>query len=241
MKKGARLYEGKAKIIYATDDPKLVIQYFKDDATAFDGKKKGTIGDKGIVNCGVSAIIFKHLEKIGVKTHFVEQIGEREMLTKKLEIVPVEVVMRNIVAGSLSKRLGIPEGKKLPEPVLEWYYKSDELGDPMVNQNHIRIFGFATQDEMEKMGKMAYKVNDFLVPYFKNLGIKLVDYKLEFGRFGKDLLLGDEITPDGCRLWDAATDEKLDKDRFRRDLGDVENAYQKVYKLVQGTARCMSS
>lgn len=237
MQKGKKIYEGKAKIIYATDDPKLVIQHFKDSATAFDGLKKGTIANKGVVNCGVSSIIFQHLEKVGVATHFVEQLNEREMLVKKLEILPVEVVMRNIVAGSLSKRLGIPEGKPLPEPILEWYYKSDELHDPMINSSHILVFQYATPAEIDKMREMAFKVNGFLVPYFYRLGIKLVDYKLEFGRFKGELLLGDEITPDGCRLWDRRTDEKLDKDRFRRDLGKVEDAYQKVYELVKSTAQ----
>jgi len=235
MEKKEKLYEGKAKVIFATDDPNLVIQYFKDDATAFDGTKKGTIGDKGHVNCTVSSIIFKHLGKAGIKTHFVEQLGDHEMLVKKLNILPVEVVMRNIVAGSLSKRLGFPEGKKLPEPILEWYYKNDELHDPMINENHIRVFQYATPQEIQKMEEAAFKVNDFLVPYFSNLGIKLVDYKLEFGQHGGELLLGDEITPDGCRLWDKETDEKLDKDRFRRDLGNVEDAYQKVLKLVEST------
>jgi len=235
MEKKKKLYEGKAKIIYSTDDPKSVIQYFKDDATAFDGTKKGTIVNKGIVNCGVSSIIFKHLEKIGVATHFIEQLSEREMLVKKLEILPVEVVIRNVVAGSLSKRLGIKEGTPLKGTIIEWYFKDDELHDPMINQNHIRVFGFATDKEMKDMDVIAYKINDFLRPYFSNLGIKLVDYKLEFGRAGDKLLLGDEITPDGCRLWDKQTDEKLDKDRFRRDLGEVEDAYEKVYELVKST------
>lgn len=235
MQKGEKLYEGKAKAIFATDDPKLVIQHFKDDATAFDGKKKGTIGDKGIVNCGVSSIMFKHLEKVGVPTHYVEQLGEREMLVKHLKILPVEVVMRNIIAGSLSKRLGIPEGTPAPEPILEWFYKDDELGDPMINRNHIRIFKYATEDQIAKMEELAFKVNDFMVPFFDKLGIKLVDYKLEFGLHEGELLLGDEITPDGCRLWDKETNEKLDKDRFRRDLGNVEDAYQKVYQLVKTT------
>lgn len=236
MQRRDKLYEGKAKIIYSTDDPKLVIQYFKDDATAFDGKKKGIIGNKGIVNCGVSSIIFKHLEKTGVPTHFVEQLGEREMLVKKLEILPVEVVMRNVVAGSLSKRLGIPEGTLLGSPLLEWYYKSDPLGDPMINSDHIRVFGYAKEKEIDEMRRLAASVNSFLVPYFDGLGIRLVDYKLEFGRHDGKLLLGDEITPDGCRLWDKETNEKLDKDRFRRDLGHVEDAYERVYQLVKGTA-----
>jgi phosphoribosylaminoimidazole-succinocarboxamide synthase len=235
MNKGDKMYEGKAKAIFATDDPNLVIQYFKDDATAFDGKKKGTIASKGIVNCGVSSIMFRHLEKAGIPTHYVEQLGEREMLVKSLDIVQVEVVMRNIVAGSLSKRLGIPEGTVLPEPLLEWYYKSDELGDPMINTNHIHVFKYATDSEVKTMAEQAFKVNDFMVPFFDKLGIKLVDYKLEFGRHNGELLLGDEITPDGCRLWDKETNEKLDKDRFRRDLGNVENAYQKVFELVKTT------
>lgn len=235
MQKRDKIYEGKAKVIYSTEDPELVIQYFKDDATAFDGAKKGKIGNKGVINCGISSIIFGHLEKFGVLTHFVRQISEREMLVKRLEILPVEVVMRNTVAGSLSKRLGIDEGTHLKEPILEWYYKSDALHDPMINENHIRAFGWASVSEIRKMEEMAFKVNDFLTPYFDNLGIRLVDYKLEFGRYKEGLLLGDEITPDGCRLWDKETNEKLDKDRFRRDLGSVEDAYEKVYSLVKGT------
>lgn len=234
MKRGEKLYEGKAKIIYATEDPKLVIQYFKDDATAFDGKKKGSIENKGVVNCGVSSVIFKHLEGAGVPTHFVGQLSEREMLVKRLQIVPIEVVVRNVVAGSLSKRLGIPEGTAISEPIIEFYYKDDALGDPMVNTAHIHAFNFATDGEIGEMTNMSFKVNNFLVPYFDKLGIRLIDYKLEFGRYGKELLLGDEITPDGCRLWDKKTDEKLDKDRFRRDLGGVEGAYKKIYELVTG-------
>lgn len=233
MKKGEKLYEGKAKIIYATNDPSLTIMYFKDDATAFNGVKKGTIVGKGELNCQISSRIFKKLEDAGVKTHYVETISEREMVVKKAEIVPVEVVMRHVVAGSLSKRLGIPEGEPIKgAPLLEWYYKSDELGDPMINCGHMSCFGFATDAERETMREMAKKVDDFLNPYFRKKGIVLVDYKLEFGRVNDDLVLCDEITPDGCRLWDEKTSEKLDKDRFRRDLGGVEEAYKRVWDLV---------
>lgn len=236
MQKGKQIYEGKAKILYETDDPSLLIQYFKDDATAFNAQKRGTIQNKGVMNNKISSVIFTHLEKHGVQTHFVKQLSDREMLVKKLEIVPVEVVMRNIVAGSLSKRMGIEEGVVLAEPVLEWYYKSDSLGDPMINCGHIKAFRLATQSEMDDIRGYAFKVNDFLIKYFDEIGIKLVDFKLEFGRHNGKILLGDEITPDGCRLWDKETNEKLDKDRFRRDLGGVEDAYKRVYGLVCRTA-----
>ncbi len=237
MEKREKLYEGKAKEIYATDDPALAIMYFKDDATAFNGIKKGTIVGKGEMNCQISSRIFKRLEDAGIRTHFVETISPREMVVRRAQIVPVEVVMRNVVAGSLSKRLGIPEGEEIPgRPLLEWYYKSDELGDPMINCGHIRSFGMATDEEMDAMRETAMRVDAFLTPYFRRKGIVLVDYKLEFGRCGGELLLCDEITPDGCRLWDAATSEKLDKDRFRRDLGGVEEAYRRVWELVMSDA-----
>lgn len=232
MQRREKLYEGKTKIIYATDDSKLVIQYFKDDATAFNAGKKGIIINKGIMNNKISSILFQYLEKEGVPTHFVKQLSDREMLVKKLNIIPVEVVMRNVVAGSLSKRMGIPEGTPLAEPVLEWFYKNDELGDPMINSDHIKAFRFATQDEVDKMRDIACRVNALLVDYFDRMGIRLIDFKLEFGRYEGAVLLADEITPDGCRLWDKKTDEKLDKDRFRRDMGGIEEAYRRVYELV---------
>lgn len=234
MKRQEKLYEGKAKIIYATDDPGLVIQYFKDDATAFDGIKKGTIVDKGVINNHVSTRIFKYLEDNGVKTHFVELLSDREMLVKKLQIIPVEVVFRNVAAGSLCKRLGVEEGKPLDPPTQEFFYKSDPLHDPMINESHIKTFQWATEAEVEFLKSAGSKVNQLLVEFFKARGIRLVDFKLEFGRNQGEVLLGDEISPDGCRLWDWETGEKMDKDRFRFSLGSVEEKYQEVYKLVCG-------
>ncbi len=232
MKKLEKLYEGKAKIIYATDDPDLIIQYFKDEATAFDGTKKGIIKEKGILNNRVSSRLFKYLEEKGVRTHYVDTLSDREMLVKKLEMIPVEVVARNVVAGSLSKRMGVEEGRTLDEPVLELYYKSDPLGDPMINEYHVKAFNLAGFHEIRRMEETALRVNTLLKDFFDERGIILVDFKLEFGRFKGEILLGDEITPDGCRLWDKATGERLDKDRFRRDLGKVEEAYQEVLRKV---------
>lgn len=229
-----KLYEGKAKVLYATEDPEMVIQYFKDDATAFNAQKRGTIIEKGIMNNAISSRIFVELEKIGVPTHFVKKLSDREMLVRKLEIVPVEVVVRNVIAGSLSKRMGRPEGEVLAQPILELYFKDDALGDPMINDDHIAVFKLATPDEMIEIRKQAFKVNEFLRTFFDKRGITLVDFKLEFGRCNGKILLGDEITPDGCRLWDKTTGEKLDKDRFRRDLGNVEDAYHRVLDLVTG-------
>ncbi len=231
-RRGEKFYEGKAKVLYRTGDKKLVIQYFKDDATAFNAQKRGTIVDKGVMNNEISSLIFRYLEKNGVKTHFVEKLSDREMLVKSLEIVPVEVVVRNIVAGSLSKRMGIPEGEILKRPIVEYYYKKDDLGDPPINRDHALVFGLATARELDKIDKAALKVNKLLVKLFKSVGIKLVDFKLEFGRHKDKILLGDEITPDGCRLWDAKTNEKMDKDRFRRDLGKIEESYQEVLRRV---------
>lgn len=229
------LYEGKAKILYATDNPQQVIQYFKDDATAFNAQKRGTITDKGVMNCAISSRIFQELEKIGVPTHFLNHKSDREMLVRRLQIVPIEVVVRNVIAGSLSKRMGRPEGEELPQAIVELYYKDDALGDPMINDDHVFGFNLATPGELSSIRRLALQVNDYLKLFFDRLGIRLVDFKLEFGRdeTGK-LVLGDEITPDGCRLWDKATNEKMDKDRFRRDLGGVEEAYQRVYQLVTG-------
>ncbi|OGQ06781.1 MAG: phosphoribosylaminoimidazolesuccinocarboxamide synthase [Deltaproteobacteria bacterium RBG_19FT_COMBO_58_16] len=232
MEKIEKIYEGKAKTLYTTSDPDLLVQHFKDEATAFDGKKKGTIENKGVLNNKISTRIFKYLESKGVKSHFVEMLNDREMLIKRLRIIPVEVVVRNIVAGSLSKRLGIEEGTVLKEPVLELFYKSDPLGDPMINRCHATVFGFATAGELDQMEAAALKVNKILSEFFDERGIILVDYKLEFGVHKGEVLLGDEITPDGCRLWDKQTHEKMDKDRFRRDLGKVEEAYQEVLKKV---------
>lgn len=232
MKRLEKLYEGKAKTIYSTDDPDLYIQYFKDSASAFDGKKKGVIQQKGVLNNSISARIFKFLEENGVKTHYVETLSEREMVVKRLDIIPVEVVLRNVVAGSLAKRLGMEEGKPLKETILELYYKSDELGDPMINGFHVRAFGMATDNELEEMKRVGFQVNELLKKFFDERGITLVDFKLEFGRHKGEVLLGDEITPDGCRLWDKQTSEKMDKDRFRRDLGKIEEAYQEVLRKV---------
>lgn len=232
MEKKKQMYEGKAKILYETEDPALAIQYFKDDATAFNALKKGTIHDKGLINCAVSSKIFEYLEGKGIKTHFVEKISDREMLIKKVQIIPLEVVIRNYVAGSLAKRTGKTEGEKIPEPLIEWYYKDDSLGDPMVNKEHARIFGWATLEEMTAIETAAKKINMLLVSFFDQRGILLIDYKLEFGRSPEGLLLADEITPDGCRLWDKETKQKMDKDRFRFDLGNVEENYQEILKRV---------
>ena len=232
MKRLGKIYEGKAKIIYATDDPDLVVQYFKDDATAFNGAKKGTIVDKGVMNNQISAKIFQYLEENGVATHFVDQPSDREMVVKKLEIIPVEVVLRNVVAGSLAKRMGIDEGKILRRPILEFYYKDDDLGDPMINADHITVFELATTEEIEILKTRGMKINELLTEFFKARNIRLVDFKIEFGRHKGEILLGDEISPDACRLWDWDTNEKMDKDRFRFNLGKVEEKYQEVYNLI---------
>ena len=232
MQKGQMLYEGKAKRVYATGDPDLLIVDYKDDATAFDGKKRGQILQKGIYNNKMSAFFFERLSAAGIPTHHIKVLSERETLVKKLQIVKVEVVMRNIVAGSLAKRTGLPEGTVLPFPVLEHYYKSDELGDPMINEYHIRALGLATQDELSTIASLSFKVNDILKAITVRAGLDLVDFKLEFGRHHGQILLGDEISPDTCRFWDSETKEKLDKDRFRRDLGKVEEAYQEVLRRL---------
>jgi phosphoribosylaminoimidazole-succinocarboxamide synthase len=238
MEKLEKLYEGKAKILYKTSDPDLLIQYFKDDASAFDGKKKGTIVDKGVMNNHMSSRIFEYLEENGVKTHFVKNINDREMLVKSLEIIPVEVVLRNVAAGSLCKRLGVEEGREFNEqPILEFFYKSDPLGDPMINECHVDIFGWATKEEVEILKSEGLKINSLMKQFFKERKIRLVDFKVEFGRHNGAVLLGDEISPDGCRLWDWDTDEKMDKDRFRFNLGSVEEKYQQVYDLICASSR----
>lgn len=228
------IYEGKAKRVYATNDPKLVIVDYKDDATAFDGKKRGTISGKGVVNNRMSNYMFGLLEKQGIPTHFVEELDTRRSLVRRVEIVKVEVIVRNIVAGSLSKRLGLPEGVVLKSPVLEFCYKNDELGDPMINEYHIFALELATKEEMQRITELAFKVNDFMVPFFEKMNIDLVDSKLEFGRFDGQIILADEISPDTCRFWDKTTKERLDKDRFRRDLGNVEGAYAEMLHRVLG-------
>ena len=224
------MYEGKAKQVFATDDPTLAVIHYKDDATAFNGLKKGTIVGKGVINNLVSNHLMKLLAQHGVESHLVEQLNERDTLVRRVQIVPVEVIVRNIAAGSLSNRIGYPEGTKLKSTVLEYCYKNDELGDPMINETHIAAMGLATREEMAQIASMALKVNEVLTEYLKDLNIELIDFKLEFGR----IVLADEISPDTCRFWDSRTGEKLDKDRFRRDLGDVEEAYQEILHRLMG-------
>lgn len=233
MVKGEMMYEGKAKKVYAVaDDDKLCIVDYKDDATAFNGQKKGTIVGKGVVNNRMSNMLFRLLEAKGVKTHFVKELSERETLVKKVKIVPLEVIVRNIAAGSLSKKLGIPEGTPLKSTVLEFCYKDDDLGDPMVNEYHILAAGYASKEDIDTITKMAFQVNEVLVEFFKTINIELVDFKLEFGYCDGEIILADEISPDTCRLWDVNTHEKLDKDRFRRDMGGVEDAYKEVFQRL---------
>ncbi len=232
VRKLRMIYEGKAKKVYRTDDPDLYIQHFKDDATAFNAKKRGTIVGKGVMNNRISERLFRLLESEGVPTHFVERLNDRDMLIKRLEIVPVEVVIRNVIAGSMSKRLGIPEGTKAGRPILEFYYKKDELDDPLINDDTAIALGWATAEEVKTIRKMARKVNSVLRKFFDGRGIILVDFKLEFGRHRGEILLGDEICPDTARLWDKKTSEKMDKDRFRMDLGRIEEAYQEVLRRV---------
>ena len=226
-------YEGKAKKLYTTSDPDLVIQYFKDDATAFNAKKRGTIEAKGVMNNRMSELFFTLLERAGVRTHFVRRLDDREMLCKRLDIVPVETVVRNVVAGSMAKRLGREEGESLKQPVVEYYYKSDPLDDPLIYPEHAIEFGWATASEIEQIKSLALKVNEVLKRFLDERGVLLVDFKLEFGRHRGEILLGDEICPDTCRFWDKQTRQKLDKDRFRRDLGGVEEAYHEMLRRVE--------
>ncbi|MBU2540472.1 MAG: phosphoribosylaminoimidazolesuccinocarboxamide synthase [Candidatus Omnitrophica bacterium] len=232
MQKGNKIYEGKAKILYETDNQDLLIQYFKDDATAFDATKRGQINNKGICNNKISIKIFEYLEKEGVPTHFEKVLNDREMLVKRVEIIPVEVTIRNIVAGGMSKLLGLEEGIVLKEPVLEYHYKDDSLHDPLINKYHIFALGLASEVELKTIDDFSFKVNDKLREFFSNIGIDLVDFKLEFGRFKGKILLADEISPDTCRLWEKGTGRKMDKDRFRRDLGRIEETYQEVTKRI---------
>ncbi|MFQ5881601.1 MAG: phosphoribosylaminoimidazolesuccinocarboxamide synthase [Candidatus Methylomirabilales bacterium] len=234
MERGTKIYEGKAKVLYETDNPDLLIQYFKDEATAFNAQKRGVIAQKGVYNNRISSVLFQYLSTHQVRTHFVQQLSDREMLVKRLEIIKIEVVVRNLVAGSLCKRLGLEEGTPLAEPVLEFFYKNDALGDPMINDDHVRLLDLATPGEVKVVRKRALRVNDLLREFLDHRDLILVDFKLEFGRHHGQILLGDEITPDGCRLWDKETLEKMDKDRFRRDLGQVEEAYQEVYRRICG-------
>jgi phosphoribosylaminoimidazole-succinocarboxamide synthase len=231
-----KLYEGKAKIVYETNQPGRIIQYFKDDATAFNALKKGTILGKGVINNRMSAALFKVLERARIPTHYLETLSEREMLCRRLDIIKIETIVRNIVAGSLAKRTGLEEGTPIKQPLVELYYKSDPLGDPMLNDDHVRMLRLATPAELAWMKRMALRINTVLKPHMARRGLLLVDFKLEFGRHGRTLYLGDEISPDTCRLWDSRTKERLDKDRFRRDMGGVEEAYAEVYRrLVPAT------
>ncbi len=232
MEKGKMLYEGKAKQVFETDNPDYLLVHYKDDATAFNGLKKGTIQNKGAMNNRISNRLMSLLEKHGIETHFVEELSDRETVVKRVEIVPVEVIVRNIAAGSLSKRVGLPEGTRLNSTVLEYSYKNDELGDPMINVSHVRALGLATKEEMDTIAEMAYKVNEILTDVMKKCNLILVDFKLEFGRYHDHIILADEISPDTCRFWDADTGEKLDKDRFRRDLGNVEEAYIEIERRL---------
>lgn len=232
MKKLDLLYEGKAKKVYATDDPDVVIVDYKDDATAFNGLKKGTIVGKGAINNRMTNFLFKKMEEKGVPTHLVEELSDRETAVKKVEIVPLEVIIRNVAAGSFSKKLAVEEGTVLKCPTLEFSYKNDDLGDPFINSYYALGLGLATQEEIDKITEYAFKVNEVLIDYFKGIDIELIDFKIEFGRYKGEIILADEISPDTCRLWDINTREKLDKDRFRRDMGNVEDAYNEVFKRL---------
>jgi phosphoribosylaminoimidazole-succinocarboxamide synthase len=232
MQKGKQIYEGKAKILYETENPDLLIQYFKDDATAFNAAKKGTIEQKGIMNNKISAKIFEYLQDNGIPTHLEKVLNDREQLIKRVSIVPLETIIRNVAAGSLCRLLGLEEGRKLKNPTIEFCFKEDKLNDPMINEYHIRALELATDEEVETIKKYAFKVNELLTKFFASLNIQLIDFKLEFGRYKGKVILADEISPDTCRLWEIGTGRKLDKDRFRRDLGNIEEAYQEVLSRV---------
>jgi len=235
MSRRRRIYEGKAKVLFEGPEPGTLVQYFKDDATA-DNNKKGIITGKGVLNNRISEYLMSRLSEIGVPTHFVRRLNMREQLIREVEIIPIEVVVRNVAAGSLSKRFGIPEGTPLPRSIIEYYYKSDELGSPFVSEEHITAFGWATPQDLDDMVALSLRVNDYLSGLFLGIGLRLVDFKLEFGRLWENedmrIVLDDEISPDNCRLWDIKTNEKLDKDRFRQDLGKVEEAYQEVARRL---------
>ncbi len=232
MEKLEQLYEGKAKKVFKTDDADRLIVDYKDDATAFNGEKKGTIVGKGAINNRMTNRVFQLLEKEGVPTHYIEELSERETVVKKVEIVPLEVIIRNVAAGSFSKRLGVEEGRALKIPTIEFSYKNDDLGDPLINSYFAVALGLATWEEIETIKKYAFRVNDVLKAYFLQADIKLIDFKIEFGRYHGEIILADEVSPDTCRLWDVHTNEKLDKDRFRRDLGNVEEAYNEVFNRL---------
>ena len=232
MEKKELIYEGKAKKVYAMDDPDYCMVEYKDDATSFNGLKKGTIRGKGVVNNKMSNFMFKLLAEKGIETHFVEEISDRETIVKKVSIVPLEVIIRNKAAGSLAKKLGLEEGMELKCPILEFSYKNDELGDPMINNSQAIACGIATQEEIDVISDMAYKINDYMKEFFASVGVELIDFKLEFGKFHDKIILADEISPDTCRFWDIKTHEKLDKDRFRRDMGGVEEAYAEMMRRI---------
>lgn len=234
MTTGVQIYEGKAKKIFATDRSDQVVHFFKDDATAFNAQKRGTIVDKGIINNKVSERLFRMLEAGGVPTHFIQRLSDREMLTKKVTIVPIEVVVRNVVAGSLAKRLGLKDGEPIEPALVEFYYKNDALGDPLITDEHVRLLKLTTPTMVREIKDLAVKVNGLLLPFFRERRMKLVDFKLEFGIHHNALILADEISPDTCRFWDLGTGESMDKDRFRKDLGKIEEAYQEVLKRVCG-------
>ncbi|HYM04673.1 MAG TPA: phosphoribosylaminoimidazolesuccinocarboxamide synthase [Stellaceae bacterium] len=236
MSRRKQVYEGKAKVLFEGPEPGTLVQYFKDDATAFNNQKKGTITGKGVLNNRISEFLMTKIAEIGIPTHFVRRLNMREQLVREVEIIPIEVVVRNVVAGSLAKRFGLAEGTPLPRSIVEYYYKNDGLGDPMCSEEHITAFGWATTQDLDEIMQMSLRINDFLTGLFLGIGIKLVDFKLEFGRlYNNDemrLVLADEISPDNCRLWDTKTNEKMDKDRFRQDLGRVEEAYQEVARRL---------
>ena len=236
MNRRKQIYEGKAKVLFQGPEPGTIVQYFKDDATAFNNQKKGLITGKGVINNRISELLMTRLEEIGIATHFIKRLNMREQLVREVEIIPVEIIIRNIAAGTLSKRLGIEEGKPLPRSIVEFCLKDDDLGDPLIAEEHVTAFGWATHQELDEIVNLSLRVNDFLCGLFAGIGIRLVDFKLEFGRWynGDEMriVLADEISPDSCRLWDLETNEKLDKDRFRRDLGKVEEAYQEVARRL---------
>lgn len=234
MKRLEQLYEGKAKKVYRTDNEDCYIIDYKDDATAFNGEKKGTIAGKGVINNRVSNYLFQMLEQNGVPTHFVEELSDRETVVKKVEIVPLEVIIRNVAAGSFSKRYGVEEGTALLCPTLEFSYKDDSLGDPLINEYHVRALGLATDEQVQTITQIAFRVNELLTSFLSKIGIRLVDFKLEFGKYHDTIILADEISPDTCRFWDIETNQKLDKDRFRRDLGNVEDAYHEIMSRILG-------
>jgi len=232
MEKLDMLYEGKAKKVFGTSDEDLLIIEYKDDATAFNGLKKGSILGKGVINNKMTNVIFKYLEENGIETHLIEELSDRESLVKRVSIIPLEVIVRNVAAGSFSKKYGVEEGTLLLSPILEFSYKNDELGDPMINDMQITAIGLATKEELSDISAKTLKINELMKEYFMERGIKLIDFKIEFGKYKDKIILADEVSPDTCRLWDAKTNEKLDKDRFRRDLGGVEEAYEEVWKRI---------